>query len=334
MTLISTRNLFLAAALCIAAGTANGADDTVNFVRNSEKYLVGRGPTLTAEQLRQALEAQAPQRALEAAATTSSGTCAGSGPTRETAAAVIQGNFTVIPNATAGLNGNTSYIRFPNFNPDLTTNATVRMVGDSTGRDYGTAIVTSAPNSSPQLTVLELLESIEGGTFDATDTSITLYIQSNQFLTGVQHVYYSNVSGFFENMSVCSFVDGVSYLPTMAGVVNVHTTTLNPFYPSVVKVHNKNPTATTLTLRVHDGPTGVLRGRFSFVAQPNSTYAFTPAQIQANVGWIATSDDYHMNVIFDTEPATPPNAIISHTVSNPTYGGAVLNLTTICNIND
>lgn len=318
--------LVVAAAMSLFTGIANGAEDDVHILRDPDRYLVARGPALSPEQQRQALEARAAAQAAAKSSTAAAGI--------EKSAAVIPGNFTVIPNVTPSSGGNISYLRFPNFNADISTTATVRMVGDATGRDYGTATVTSDPFSSPQLTVNQLLDSIDGGSFDASDTSLTLYIQSNQFLTGIQHVYYAPSTGFFENMSVCSFVDGVSYAPTMAGVVNVHTTTLQSLYPSVVKIHNKESTATTLTLRVHDGPSGALRGKFSFNAQPNSTYSFTSSAIQAAVSWIPTSDDYHMNVIFDTDAATPPNALISHTVTNVNYAGAALNLTTICNIND
>lgn len=310
--------------------TPVSADDleTIHVLRNPDRYLVGRGPAIPIVGKRRSIE---PQTAESQAA--ESQVAAPSAP-HEKSAAVISGSYTVIPNATPGYNSNYSYLRFPNFNSDLTTTATVRMVGDTTGRDYGTASVESPPNSSPQLTVTELLDSIEGGTFDSTDQTVTLYIQSNQFLTGVQHVYYNTSSGFFENMSICSFVDGISYVPPTSGVVNVHTTNLQSNYPSVVKIHNKDATAATLTLRIHDGPTGALRGKMSFTAQPNSTYAFTSAQLQSAIGFIPTSADYHLNVFFDTDPNTPPNATISHTVTNTTVGTAVLNLTTICTIND
>jgi hypothetical protein len=313
--MVSTASAFAIVAFAGLSLSAQAAD-TVNVLKNPEQYLVGRGPVTP----------YVPEPAPVLQSATADGI--------EKAAAVIPGNFTVIPNITPGLNDNVSFIRFPNFNPDIASTASIRMVGDATGRDYGTAQVVSQPFSSPQLTVNQLLESIEGGTFDPADTSITLYIQSNQFLTGVQHVYYNQFSDFFENMSVCSFVDGISNLPATSGVVNVHTTTLQSRFPSVVKVHNKNSVATTLTLRVHDGPTGNLRGRFSFVAQPNSTYSFSAPQLQANVGYIPTPDDFHMNVFFDTAAEAPPNATISHTVSNVRVFGAVLNLTTICTIND
>ncbi|MBL8629019.1 MAG: hypothetical protein JNM81_05295 [Rhodospirillaceae bacterium] len=300
------------------AASTEAANDDVYVIPNPEQYLVARGPAKPI-----VLESVKPARA-----------SASPSETIEKAAAVIPGSYTVIPNVTPGLNSNLSFLRFPNFNTDVASTANIKMVGDATGTDYGTAQVVSQPNSSPQITVLELLQSIEGTSFAASDTSLTLYIQSNQYLTGIQHVYYNSSSGFFENMSVCSFVDGISSLPTASGVVNVHTTKLQTQYPSVVKIHNKNSTATTLTLRVHDGPSGTLIKKFSFLAQPNSTYAFTSAQIQSNVGFTPGTDDYHMNIFFDAPAEAPPNATISHTVGNGALASATLNLTTICTIND
>ncbi len=316
------RTVMSAGALFIAVATPAYAADDVYLIRNPDEYLVSRGPLqpLTFAERKQ-------QKSAAVTATASSETI-------EKAAAIIPGSYTVIPNVTAGLSNNISYLRFPNYNSDVASTASITMVGDSTGTNYGTAQVISEPNSSPQVTVLQLLESIEGGTFSASDTSITLYIQSNQFLTGIQHVYFSEVSRFFENMSVCSYVDGISSLPTVSGVVNVHTTNLATSFPSIVKVHNKNATATSLTLRVHDGPSGALIGRFSFVAQPNSTYQFTSAQIQNNVRFTPGVNDYHLNIFFDASPEAPPNATISHTVGNSQVLNAVLNLTTVCTIND
>jgi len=330
---ISLFALLMASCLVVAPVQVLLASDdvVVHVLANPDQYLVGRGPQLTEEQQRQAEENFAQSKA-KAAAEKASGI---SPPNSvERSAAVIQGNYTVIPNATPGFDDNFSFVRFPNFNADFDTSATVRIVGDATGTDYGTAIVTSAPFSSPQLSITDLINSIEGGPFAPSDQTVTLYIQSNQFLTGVQHVYYNQISDFFENMSVCSYVDGISYLPTTIGVVNIHTSTLQTRFPSVVKIHNKDPVVTTYVMRIHDGPTGALRGKFSFVAQPNSTYAFSTLALQAAIGYIPTANDFHMNVFFDVAPETPPNATISHTVTNVRVSGSVLNLTTICNIND
>jgi hypothetical protein len=296
----------------------------VHILRDPDRYLVARGPAFSPEERRQA-EAAAAARAEAMAAAAAQG---------ERATAVIPGSYTVIPNVTPGFQSNVSFIRFPNFNSDVTTTTTVRIIGDATGIDYGTASVESPPFSSPQLSVTDLYTSIGGVAFDPADTSMTLYLQNNQLLTGVQHVYYNSISDFFENMSVCSYVDGFSYVPMASGVVNVHTSTLQSRFPSVVKVHNRDAVNTVIRLRVHDGPTGNLRGIMQFNAAPNSTYAFSSQQIEAAIGFIPTGNDFHMNVVFDADPMAPPNTIISHTVTNVRVSGSVLNLTTICNIND
>ena len=245
--------------------------------------------------------------------------------------AAITGNYTIVPNVTAGFAGNISYIRFPNANPTKATVASVRIIGNATGRDYGTAIVNSPARSSPQVSVPDLLALANSGALDPTDTRITLYVQSGDFLTGIQHVYFNSTTGFFENMSVCSFEDGLSYVPTTSLLANVHTSTLSGF-PSTVEVHNKKATATTVRLRVHDARTGSLLGIFQFTASANTSYTFTNAQIETAINYKPGPTDFHMNVIFDGDPGTPTGVILSHSVRNLLLQGATLNLTTICSI--
>ena len=312
-TFARTFGLIALTGLCAVAPAAlSVADETVvHQLRNPEAYLVGRAPVVRQSERGAAAESAGAERS-----------------------AAIIGSYTVIPNATPGLNSNFSFIRFPNFNSDISTVTTVRMIGDATGTDYGTASVESPPWSSPQRSITELYQSIDGVSFNPADTTLTLYLQNNQVLTGVQHVYYNSISDFFENMSACTHVDGVSYIPMGTGVVNVHTTTLQSRFPSVVKVHNRGD-ATQIRLRVHDGPTGNLLGVFGFNAAANSTYAFTSQQIEAAIGYIPTAANFHMNIFFDGNPSAPTyNAIITHTVTNVRVSGSTLNLTTICNIND
>lgn len=326
-------NCLSIAILALAMTLPASADESmVHQLRNPDLYLIARGPQPSAaeqERSREAYDqAMAKAKADQAAAVSSPVS------TRERSAAVIPGDYTVIPNTTPGLLSNVSFIRFPNFNSEITTTTSVRMVGDATGRDYGTATVDSPPRSSPQLTINELYQSIGGVSFDPADTAITLYMQNNQLLTGVQHVYYNSISQFFENMSACSYVDGFSYIPMTSGVVNVHTSTLQSRFPSVVKVHNKNAFTRTIRLRIHDGPTGNLLGIMSFSALANSTYAFSSAAIEAAVGYIPTGANFHMNVFYDDDPALPTGFVITHTMTNVAVSGSVLNLTTICNINE
>jgi hypothetical protein len=301
------------------------ADDSMVYqLRNPDNYLVSKGPQPSAEE--QARSREQFERARETA-----GAVRESRPV-EKSSAVITGDFTVVPNVSPGTGSNFSFLRFPNFNSSIGTTTSVRMIGDQTGRDYGTALVSSPPYASPQLSVTDLLSSI-GETLDPGDTTLTFYLQNNQVLTGIQHVYYSTFSDFFENMSVCSFRD-LSYIPMASGVVNVHTTTLFSRFPSIVRVHNQAGFATTVRLRIHDGPTGNQLGILQFTAQPNSTYAFNSQQLEAQIGYIPTAADFHMNVFLDGDPTQVSRTVLSHTVTNFRVLGAVLNLTTICNIND
>jgi hypothetical protein len=317
---------FVTLALIAASlsGVAGADDSMVHQLRNADAYLVAKGPQPSAEDQAKAREHFEREREASAAARESRAV--------EKPAAVITGDFTVVPNVSPGTSSNFSFLRFPNFNASTAATTSVRMIGDQTGRDYGTALVSSAPYSSPQLSVTDLFTSI-GETLDPADTSLTFYLQNNQVLTGIQHVYYSTFSDFFENMSVCSFRD-LSYIPMASGVVNVHTTTLFSRFPSVVRVHNQAGFATTIRLRIHDGPTGNQLGILQFNALPNSTYAFNSQQIEAAIGYIPTSADFHMNVFLDSDPTQVSRTVLSHTVTNFRVSGAVLNLTTICNIND
>ncbi|MBL8629985.1 MAG: hypothetical protein JNM81_10180 [Rhodospirillaceae bacterium] len=248
------------------------------------------------------------------------------------AAAVITGNYTVIPNATYNPQGNISYLRLPNFNTNKTTTATIRILGNTTGRDYGTAIVSSPARSSPQISIQELLTNAGGTSFDTLDRTFTLYLQSTDLLTGVQHVYYSTSSQFFENMSVCSFENGLNYTPLTTQVVNVHTSTLATRFPSTVEVHNRSDQTARLRLRVYDGPTGKALGAMEFDAAANASYSFDSSQIEAAINYQPTLNDFHMNVFVESASAAALKAVISHTVTNVDVRAASLNLTTICSI--
>ena len=248
--------------------------------------------------------------------------------------AAITGNYTIVPNATPGLANNISYIRFPNLNASKTTVASVRIIGNATGRDYGTAIVNSPPRSSPQLSLQDLLALANGGAYDAADTRITLYLQSSDFLTGVQHVYFNVGTGFFENMSVCAFEDGLNYVPMTSILANVHSSVLSATYPSTVEVHNRKAAATTVRLRIHNGRTGASLGIFEFNAAANSSYTFSAAQIEMAIAYTPGPTDYHLNVIVDGDPSTPSGLVLSHSVQNLRFSGAALNLTTVCGIDN
>lgn len=248
--------------------------------------------------------------------------------------AAIVGTYTVVPNVTPGYQDNVSYLRFPNANPSKTTTASVRIIGNATARDYGTAIVTSPARSSPQYSIKDLLTLANGGNFDPADTRVTLYVQSSEFLTGIQHVYFNGGTGFFENMSVCSFEDGLNYVPMTSLLANVHSSILASTYPSMVEVHNKKAVAANIRLRIHDGRTGALLGIFEFNANANTTYTFTALQIESAINYRPGPTDYHFNVVYDGDPNLQSNVVLSHSVQNFRYAGAALNLTTICPIDN
>ncbi|MBL8630622.1 MAG: hypothetical protein JNM81_13380 [Rhodospirillaceae bacterium] len=320
-----------------AAQDVPAAESTERVVeiKNPEKYLRRMGPQPSAEaqeaarEMAERTQAQQTPSPLLNQAKPSKGSS-----TAERAQAIITGSWTVIPNATPGALGNISYVRFPNANTLATATYTVRIIGDSTGRDYGTATFTVPPRASPQYSMQDLLAIARGTSFDPNDLNLTLYVRSSHYYTGYQHVYYNTNTGFFENMSVCSYVNGMDYRPLMSGVVNVHSSLLSSLFPSLITIHNENAFSTTIRARVYESQIGTYRGIVSFVAAANSTYTFLSSDIEAELGYTPGSNIYHLNLVYDGDPSNPPNVMTSHIVTNLRVFGSVLNLTAICSIDD
>ncbi len=335
-----TRLAILASVLTFGAGAelalAQDTPDVVVELKNPEKYLRRQGPLPSApeqaqlkEQYERAQATVQPNSRLNQAKPTAT---AAEGVERSQA--IISGNWTVIPNTTPGALGNISFVRFPNANTLATATYTVRLIGDDTGRDYGTAIIDVPARASPQYSLQDLLSIARGGSFDPNDQNVSLYVRSSHYNTGYQHVYYNSVSDFFENMSVCSYKSGYDYLSLMSGVVNLHTELLSSRFPGLVTIHNENPFSTTIRARIHESQTGRYRGLLTFTALGNSTYVFTTDEILDELGLYLGGSVYHYNFIFDGDPTNPPNVLLSHVVTNNRVASSVLNLTTICSIDD
>ncbi len=331
-------------ASALAQATVAVSNDTPEVVvelKNPEKYLRRQGPLPSAveqaqlkEQYERARAASAPDQSSSRLNQLKPVVAESTGEGLERSQAIVSGNWTVIPNATPGALGNTSFIRLPNANTIATATYTVRLIGDDTGRDYGTAIVNVPPRASPQYSLQDLLYIAHGSSFDPADQNVSLYVRTSHYNTGFQHVYYNSNSDFFENMSVCSYKSGYNYLPLMSGVVNLHTQLLSSRFPSLITVHNENPFSTTIRARIHESQTGRYRGLLTFNAIGNSTYVFTPDDILNELGLYLGDQVFHFSLIFDSDPTNPPNALLSHVVTNNRVYGSVLNLTTICSIDD
>lgn len=247
-------------------------------------------------------------------------------------AAAIAAEYTAVPNVTPGYAGNLSYVRFANLNAAKSVTASVRMIGNTTGTDYGTAIVTSPARSSPQLSARDLLAAAGGPALDPRDDFLTLYLQSSDFLSAVQHVYFNFETGFFENMSVCGYEAGLNYAPLSAAITNVHSSLLSANYPSTVQVLNRRGVAATVRLGVYEASTGTRLGVFEMQAAPGTAYTFSSVEIEKAVNYVPSSSNYHLNLIPEGDISEASGIVLSHTVRNLRFLGTILNLTTLCSI--
>ena len=246
--------------------------------------------------------------------------------------AAIAGEYSVLPNVTPGYAGNLSYVRFANLNDTKSVVTSVRIIGNTTGTDYGTAIVTSPARSSPQFSAKDLLASAGGSALDPKDEFLTLYLQSTEFLSAVQHVYFNNDTGFFENMSVCGYESGLTYTPLTAALTNVHSSLLSANYPSVVQVLNRRAATVTVRLRVYEGGTGAYLGPIEIQAAANTAYTLSSADIEKAVNYTPSSTGYHLNLFLEGDLASSSGIVLSHTVRNLRFFGTMLNLTVLCSI--
>jgi hypothetical protein len=240
--------------------------------------------------------------------------------------------YTAVPNVTPGYAGNLSYLRFANLNAAKSVTTSVRLVGNITGTNYGTAIVVSPPRSSPQLSARDLLAAAGGPTLDPRDEFLTIYVQSSDFLSAVQHVYFNAETGFFENMSVCGYENGLNYAPLTAALINIHSSVLSANYPSTVQVLNRRAEVATIRLAVYEGGTGARLGVFEVQAAANTTYSFSSAAIENAVNYSPPPSGYHLNLVVEGDISQNTGIVLSHTVRNLRFLGTVLNLTTLCSI--
>ncbi|MBX7199850.1 MAG: hypothetical protein K1X51_10770 [Rhodospirillaceae bacterium] len=247
-------------------------------------------------------------------------------------AAVLASEYTVVPNVTPGYAGNMSYVRFANLNATKSVTTSVRMIGNTTGADYGTAIVISPARSSPQLSARDLLAAAGGPALDPRDEFLTLYLQSSDFLSAVQHVYFNGDTGFFENMSVCGYENGLNYAPLSAAITNVHSSLLSANYPSTVQILNRRGAAATVRLGVYEAGTGTRLGIFEVQAAPNTAYTFSSIDIEKAVNYVPSPTGYHLNLIPEGDLGATSGIVLSHTVRNLRFLGTMLNLTTLCSI--
>ena len=248
---------------------------------------------------------------------------------------VLDGStYTVITPVFTGAEGNNSFLRFPNFESSIGTSL-VSVVGATSGTVYGTAALVQQPHASPQYPIATILtQASVTATTNPTGEALTLYVRNPALTASYQHVIFNGNSGFFENMSVCTFLPTTtrSYRYLNTAVFNVHTTApAVANYPSTVTVHNYLNTPVALSLDVYEAATGDLKGTYVATAQANTTYAIPFITIQNEVGWSPLPAEPHANLIART-PNTNPAIVLGQYIYNATLRTYV-NMSTLCPIN-
>ena len=244
---------------------------------------------------------------------------------RDHAEAVSGVGYTVISRVFLGDDGNLSYLRFLNLSGTPAT-VTARIFGTPSGRDYGSVDTTIPDNASRQLSITQILNSANIQGLTSPDTRLSLYLRSTNTPVAVQHVLYSSLNGFFENLSVCqnsSLSDGNSAL------INVHTSRI-PDYTSYIDIHNYGTTTATYDLEVYESESGQSRGSLPVSIEPNTTFEQPFSYIEDQLGWAPGSTVFHANVEAFPRSGTR-GAIVSHFVYNAKLA-AYLNLTNYCTI--
>ena len=203
---------------------------------------------------------------------------------------------------------------------------TARIFGTPSGRDYGSVDTTIPDNASRQLSISQILSSANIQGLTSPDTRLAVYLRSTNTPVAVQHVLYSSLNGFFENLSVCqnsSLSDGNSAL------INVHTSRI-PDYTSYIDIHNYSTATATYDLEVYESESGQSRGSLAVSIEPNTTFEQPFSYIEDQLGWAPGSSVFHANVEAFPRAGTR-GAIVSHIVYNAKLA-AYLNLTNYCTI--
>lgn len=229
-----------------------------------------------------------------------------------------------------------SYLRFIN-GTDATTTFSMRVFGYPSGTEYTTTPLTlDAPaHAAPQKSAADLSSSIAPRT---GDTAVTFFLKNDKAGQGVavQHVTYNSVTGFFENVGVCTY--DVAFLPDVtvlgAALFNVHTSQVaGGGYPSTIQIINPDATSRTVTGTVYDAATGASIGTYpSTVIPANGAVTRTMASLQTALNFTPTASQLHVNIVFRSGDSSAYTAVPQHMVTQ-TSSGATFNLTSFCPLN-
>ncbi len=167
----------------------------------------------------------------------------------------------------------------------------------------------------------------------APDEGVVLHLSDPQNLgnNGFQHVIYSDLNGFFENASMCTYLNNERYEGVNRILIKAHTSAL-PLYLVTIYLHNHYDTAVPYQGRITDVRDGKQIGRLPLQNIPgNSSYESPFAFFDQTLGWTPRSDQESVNLFFNTTTlgfyATAGQMVVNTRLS--TY----VNMTHFCAIN-
>lgn len=259
---------------------------------------------------------------------TAAGVGAADAPTRgaiEKAQAVSGFGSTVIGKVFLGDGGNTSYLRFFNQSGNPAT-VSATLVGSPSGRDYGTTQINIANHASRQVPIIDLMTAIGLTGPVSPDDRLSVFLRSDAAPVTLQHVLYSQSTGFFENMSTCQ---NSSVSDSNAALMNLHTTNIAD-YTSYVTIYNYATTAAVYDVQVYEATSGAFKGVVTVTVDPNATFEQPFSWFQDQVHWAPSPFEFHANIAAFPQNGTR-GALLFHTVYNNKVG-VYLNLTNFCTL--
>lgn len=248
--------------------------------------------------------------------------------------------YTVIAPVYFGTNGRAeSYLRFYNRS-GATATFTMRVVGSFYGTDYmnGQTYQLTVPNhASPQYAISELRTAILSATgADITprsgDEGVFVYVKTDQDGkdVGFQHVQFKSSTGYFENVSLCTYTSSDDLTRLNANLVNVHTSRLGS-YPSQIGFINPDNRSRTLRGRVYDARTGASIGSFTQTASANGGKDDYFSDLESVMQFSPSSSQLHVNVEYEVADSLSFTSVVGHGVRQLS-SGADFNLTQFCPI--
>ncbi|MDX1926804.1 MAG: hypothetical protein SFV81_09810 [Pirellulaceae bacterium] len=247
--------------------------------------------------------------------------------TQEKQKAVLGSLYTVVAPIFLGGDGNTSFIRFYNFEL-YTTTVTARVVGFPSALQYGSAVVAVPFGASPQYSIGEIMNIARVSLFPG-DTGVSLYLSSPDNAVAYQHVIWSSVSRFFENMTLCND-SSLSDLNKV--LVNVHTSRLSD-YPSRIVLHNYSANPRNYDVFITDARTGALRGKVVVSTSANTSYLIPFSWFEQQAGYFPGPNEVHVNLLIGASEGSsaPYYGVVGHLVFN-SFFQSYTNMTQSCSI--